>query len=65
LGCPNKKSLRERSPASKVDVVQFARNCHCEMLLSLLIDMAFHCSHAWLTSFRLSPRRATISVRIF
>jgi hypothetical protein len=47
-----RKSQRERNPASKVDVVnavnvaQFARNCHCKTLLSLLLYAALHYSHA-------------------
>jgi hypothetical protein len=34
-----------------VDVRQFARNCHRKMLLSLLLYVAFHCPHAYPTSF--------------
>jgi hypothetical protein len=60
-----RKGQRELSPVSKVDVMQFAKNCHRKTLLSLLPYMALHCSHARPTSFHFSPRQTTISVRIF
>jgi hypothetical protein len=41
-----RKSQKELSPASKVDVVHFARNCHRKMLLPPLRDVALHCPRA-------------------
>jgi hypothetical protein len=55
-----KKSQRELSPTSKMDlvdvadVVQFARNCHHKTLSSLLLYVALHCLHARPTSLHLS-----------
>jgi hypothetical protein len=52
-----RKSQRELSPASKVDVadmVQFARNCHRKTFVSLLLYVTLHCPHARPISFHIS-----------
>jgi hypothetical protein len=51
-----RKSQRELRPAKRwtVDVAQFARNCHCKTLLSLLLYVVLHCPHVRLTCFHLS-----------
>jgi hypothetical protein len=56
-----RKSQRELSPGSTievVDLVQFARNCHRNTLLSLLLYLAVHCPHVRPTSFHFSPFHA-------
>jgi hypothetical protein len=64
-----RKSQTELSPATRVDVVdvmQFARNCHCITLLSLLLYVMWSCigrmhDQSLFTSPS-TPRRVTISV---
>jgi hypothetical protein len=53
-----KKRQRELSPASKADVVQFARKSHPKTLLSLALYAALHCPHARPASFHLAPLHA-------
>jgi hypothetical protein len=49
-----RKSHTKLSPASTVDVVQFARTCHRKPFLSLLLHVALHCLHTRPTSFHFS-----------